>query len=483
MIACKSNGLFSRSILVQRDPCHAYRMCLKSQAFALSKRNAKKRPHTFRDPRARIVKTHASVADANTPGVLLWFKHDLRTRDHPGIEIAVTTAGESPVVPVYILDPDYAERSSPSKLMFTIESVSQLRESLKEIGSDLVVRMGRPAEVLPALATSLSCSNIVTEEELQSSWRNTISSAEEALQVSGIQMRRWSIELRPWGDRMDQTLEGVKSFRQAPAPEFDYTVKPGNFMSGAPTHPAEPLQPLPAPTSLPSLPSTLDVGSLPSIDQVRELAGKPDPPNPGGPPLARAVAEARLRRQLAMAEAAAVAARGSKDLRLQATTSKELQRWRKVVRDGDMSALPAAYRVPPGETAAREAFSAFLRFHEASGYLGAVGPLYDAVIEYYNQRDGTLGEAFNTLFEDSVLNGCVSWRSLVAEAVAYECDPERSGRGVWFYDGPLNPRTGYAMFRVNGFPTVQSVVSAAERYDFLNHQARQRLGVASALEA
>lgn len=78
-------------------------------------------------------------------------------------------------------------RSSPSKLMFTIESVSQLRESLKEIGSDLVVRMGRPAEVLPALATSLSCSNIVTEEELQSSWRNTISSAEEALQVSGIQ--------------------------------------------------------------------------------------------------------------------------------------------------------------------------------------------------------------------------------------------------------------------------------------------------------
>lgn len=82
------------------------------------------------------------------------------------------------------------------------------------------------------------------------------------------QMRRWSIELRPWGDRMDQTLEGVKSFRQAPAPEFDYTVKPGNFMSGAPTHPAEPLQPLPAPTSLPSLPSTLDVGSLPSIDQV-----------------------------------------------------------------------------------------------------------------------------------------------------------------------------------------------------------------------
>ena len=69
----------------------------------------------------------------------------------------------------------------------------------------------------------------------------------------------------------------------------------------------------------------------------------------------------------------------------------------------------------------------------------------------------------------------------MAESIAYESDPLNSGYGVWYYEGPLNQTTGYAMYRVYGFPTVQAMVEAAETHDFRMVKLRRKLALPSAL--
>eukprot|EP00854_Cymbomonas_tetramitiformis_P007456 gene7456-8881_t len=347
---------------------------------------------------------------------MLWFKHDLRVHDLPGLDLAKDLANgdDDNIVPVYIFDPALAARSSPSMMRFTLESVAALRESLRELGSDLVVRTGTPSDVLPELAQSLECSVVVAEQELQSAWRSTATDTSAALQ----QVKEWSIELRPWEDTPPQciqplldpnavTLRGVKEFRAPPKPEFDYTSKLGQFVYMGEAHPAECPQPLTPPAALPELGGGVEVGSLPTDQEV--------------------------------------------------AANNELARWRKIVEDGDTTALPPPYRVPGGEKAVRDAYMAFLQFH-----MPQPPPEYrllnDRIREVSNGREGTVGTAFDTLFEAAMLTGCISWRSVLAEAIAFESDPAMAKHGVWYYDGPINTKTGYRMYRVFGFPTVMAVV-------------------------
>lgn len=81
---------------------------------------------------------------------LLWLRRDLRLFDHPALCAA---AEEGAVIPVFILDPALLEGRwpSPNRVHFMLESVKALSVQLQELGSRLVIRRGRPAEVLARL--------------------------------------------------------------------------------------------------------------------------------------------------------------------------------------------------------------------------------------------------------------------------------------------------------------------------------------------
>lgn len=90
-----------------------------------------------------------------TPSVLVWFRRDLRPTDHPALEAAAATG--RPIVPVFIEEP-WRRASSPwtpglpamgsRREQFIAEGVHALQEAL----GGMLVRTGRPAEVLAALA-------------------------------------------------------------------------------------------------------------------------------------------------------------------------------------------------------------------------------------------------------------------------------------------------------------------------------------------
>lgn len=70
------------------------------------------------------------------------FTRDLRLHDHPALHAAVAAADT--VVPLFVLD-DAILRSpfaAPNRCQFLLDSLADLRASLRAAGGDLVVRRG-----------------------------------------------------------------------------------------------------------------------------------------------------------------------------------------------------------------------------------------------------------------------------------------------------------------------------------------------------
>ena len=95
------------------------------------------------------------------PSSLWWIRRDLRLTDNPSLHSALD-AGE--VVPVFILDPAFAD-SSPRRKNFLYEGLHALDKDLRVRGSYLVVRTGKPLDVLRQLLTETDATQIFAEAD------------------------------------------------------------------------------------------------------------------------------------------------------------------------------------------------------------------------------------------------------------------------------------------------------------------------------
>ncbi len=100
---------------------------------------------------------------------ILWFRQDLRLHDNEALTESVRNADE--VVPVYVFNVK-ADRISAFRLRFLIESVADLRHHLRALGSDLLIRIGKPEEVIYQLAVETKsqwvyCNRERTREEVE----------------------------------------------------------------------------------------------------------------------------------------------------------------------------------------------------------------------------------------------------------------------------------------------------------------------------
>lgn len=103
--------------------------------------------------------------------ILVWFRNDLRIEDNEILLEATRKADY--VIPVYCFDPYYF-KTTPSgtlktgnvRAKFLIESVANLRENLRAMGADLIVRVGAPAEVIPLLATEYHVNEVYHHREV-----------------------------------------------------------------------------------------------------------------------------------------------------------------------------------------------------------------------------------------------------------------------------------------------------------------------------
>lgn len=88
--------------------------------------------------------------------IVVLFTRDLRIRDNPALALASRHADT--VVPLYVADD--SPPLPPNQRRFLVESLTDLRESLRRLGGDLLVRRGDPVEQTLKLCRLLATDGI-----------------------------------------------------------------------------------------------------------------------------------------------------------------------------------------------------------------------------------------------------------------------------------------------------------------------------------
>ena len=100
------------------------------------------------------------------------------------------------MLPVYCFDPrDYGrspqgyDRTGPYRATFLIQAVTDLRERLRAAGSDLIVRIGRPEEVLGELVRKIGAGTVYCHSEVTHEEQQVENRVGEAVKAIGAQLR------------------------------------------------------------------------------------------------------------------------------------------------------------------------------------------------------------------------------------------------------------------------------------------------------
>ncbi|MET0247721.1 MAG: deoxyribodipyrimidine photo-lyase [Sphingomonas sp.] len=165
-----------------------------------------------------------------TPSIL-WLRQDLRLQDQPAL---VAAAAEGAVIPVYVLDDETPGkwRIGGASRWWLHHSLAALAKALEAKGSRLILRRGRTAEVLAALADETGAATIHANRHHEPWWveaeealgdrlcrhdGNHLAPLREIVTGSGGQYRVYSAFWRALGQRMPPA-DPLPVPRQIPAP-------------------------------------------------------------------------------------------------------------------------------------------------------------------------------------------------------------------------------------------------------------------------
>ncbi|PRW58276.1 blue-light photoreceptor PHR2 [Chlorella sorokiniana] len=206
------------------------------------------------------------------PGIV-WFRGDLRLHDNDALSRA--QADCSSLLPVYCFDPrDYGkspqgyDRTGPFRAQFLQEAVADLRAALRAAGSELIVRLGKPEEVIGELVRRTGAGAVYCHTEVTYEERRVEAAVKAAAEGAGAQLRAfWGATLAHLEDlpfKLDQLPQSFDGFRERTAG-------------------VSPRAALPTPGELRGLPlgGRVDAGEIPTLQQLG-LAPLPKGAAPSG---------------------------------------------------------------------------------------------------------------------------------------------------------------------------------------------------------
>jgi deoxyribodipyrimidine photo-lyase len=190
---------------------------------------------------------------------LIWYRNDLRIHDHEPLHTALKA--RSQVIPVYCFDPRQFgqtafgfSKTGAFRAQFLLESVADLRKSWRSLGADLVIRYGKPEEVLPLLVQQLEIDAVYFHEEVTSEETQVEDVLTSKLEQQGVMVQTF------WGATLYHADDLPFSFAKLPDVFTQFRKMVEKQSSINPT--------LPTPTSVPSLPDDIDVGALPTLAEL-----------------------------------------------------------------------------------------------------------------------------------------------------------------------------------------------------------------------
>ncbi len=97
---------------------------------------------------------------------IAWLRRDLRLDDNPALAAAL--AEDDEVVPLFVRDPGLArDIAGPSRRMDRLDAtLVDLDDRLRSVGGRLIIRTGRPEEVVPAVAGEVGARQVHAAREV-----------------------------------------------------------------------------------------------------------------------------------------------------------------------------------------------------------------------------------------------------------------------------------------------------------------------------
>lgn len=136
----------------------------------------------------------------STRRLLLWFRNDLRVHDNYTISEAarlIKSRQFAEVLPVYVFDPRNFiitpfgnPKTGGHRAQFLLESVADLKQQLRRLGSDLAVTVGKPEHILPGLLMGCPSSLVLTMEESTSEEKTVDAAVVKALDPAGSRLQK-----------------------------------------------------------------------------------------------------------------------------------------------------------------------------------------------------------------------------------------------------------------------------------------------------
>ena len=188
---------------------------------------------------------------------IVWFRNDLRVHDNEALSEALRMADE--VVPVFVFDERVFgtktsfgfEKTGAKRTQFIIECVADLRKSIKNLGSNLIVRTGITEDIIFDLSTQLKASWVFCNRER--------TSEEVAVQDA--------LETKLWTQGMEMRYSRGKMLYYTSDLPFPITHTPDTFTAfRKEVEKYVPVRvPLPSPITLAAVDKAIESGEVPSL--------------------------------------------------------------------------------------------------------------------------------------------------------------------------------------------------------------------------
>ncbi len=191
---------------------------------------------------------------------LLWFRRDLRLADHPALTRA--TRDFDRVVPVFVLDDAlrHGRFASAPREAFMLRCLRALDADLRERGSGLVIRAGRPERVLPELAGEVGAAAVLWTSDVSPYARARDRRVTEALRAE-------DVAALPQGGGYVVDISRPRTQGGTPFTVFTPFFRQWRGMERRTVHRA--------PAELAPLPSALRKGSIPAAPAGRSELAEP----------------------------------------------------------------------------------------------------------------------------------------------------------------------------------------------------------------
>lgn len=195
----------------------------------------------------------------------------MRLKDNQALSAAIGTADE--IIPVYVFDPRQFEktklgfrRTGALRARFLIESVAELRENIRRMGGDLLIRTGAPETIVAKLAEDYNADYVYTSKEIAPQETRIESSLSKNLKTANVDIKLF------WMDTMIHAFDLPFPVSKLPSSFNEFVELISNDLKIKEQFPTPEKITLPADFEAGAIPGLPDLGIDPN--EIRAAAGE-----------------------------------------------------------------------------------------------------------------------------------------------------------------------------------------------------------------